>query len=225
MSKKSKMLVVFLVDRSGSMIRDWKETIGMLNAYALNMYKRKNNKMKLHLNYRFFDTGDYYYANDGSQIIQDKGLIKKEKNWVALSDTDGSIAPRGGTPLYDALCQTMASIDLEKYDKVELVVMTDGMENASREHVDVNRVKEQIEEFQKMAVVTFLGANLQAFEQFKPLGILLKNSALYGSGNLNVVAQMSVDKSMRYATTTGRDAEQASWKGSERAAMSDENND
>jgi hypothetical protein len=92
--------------------------------------------------------------------------------------------PRGGTPLYDAIGQTINATgkflkdkpDRERPAKVVFVIITDGYENSSREF-DQARVFEMIKhqrEAYKWEFV-FIGANQNAFEAGQGIGVAAAN--------------------------------------------------
>ncbi len=115
--------------------------------------------------------------------------------------------PRGWTPLLDAVGSTIfkltdkiASMD-EKFapDKVIVVIVTDGHENASKEY-KLNVVKKMIEMYTtpKMQFV-YLGANVDAFAEAGSMGIPVAMAANYsaspaGVRNMFVAASASMGR-------------------------------
>ena len=112
------------------------------------------------------------------------------------------LEPRGGTALYDAMgfgLNTMqADIDAlpnhAKPDTVQVVVVTDGHENASGEYTG-NTVKRLVEEKTKENWdIVFLGANQDAVMKAAELGIMRDRSMTYGAnrdGVSNAAESMS----------------------------------
>ena len=93
----------------------------------------------------------------------------------------------GSTALLDAMGRTIQKIDnaqkhtAEEYraEKVMFVIITDGMENASREYT-TKKVKSMIEaEKEKGWEFVFLGANMDAVETAAQYGIDADNTADY----------------------------------------------
>ena len=112
------------------------------------------------------------------------------------------LEPRGGTALFDAMgfgLNTMqADIDAlpdhAKPDTVQVVVVTDGHENASGEYTG-KTVKRLVEEKTKANWdIVFLGANQDAVMKAAELGIMRDRSMTYGAnrdGVSNAAESMS----------------------------------
>lgn len=112
------------------------------------------------------------------------------------------LEPRGGTALFDAMgfgLNTMqADIDAlpdhAKPDTVQVVVVTDGHENASGEYTG-KTVKRLVEEKTKANWdIVFLGANQDAVMKAAELGIMRDRSMTYGAnrdGVSNATESMS----------------------------------
>lgn len=169
-----KLHLFILVDRTGSMANIWTKTIATLNEY-MNSLK----DVDLSVNLAFFDKiGNGSWIGGGqtslsfqtipfenSPILQHR--YTKATKWTPLSDQDASIAPRGMTPLYDAICEFGAlpkAQGLKKTDLVQFVVITDGDENNSTKHT-LEDTKKLLAKFEKKNwPVMYLGANLEAFK-------------------------------------------------------------
>ena len=102
-----------------------------------------------------------------------------------------TLEPRGMTPLRDALCRTIDEVGRRLRDKREsarpskvlFLVITDGLENASREHTvkDVKRrIKTQTNEYRWEFV--YLGANQDALVEAEKLGIDLGKAITFTAG-------------------------------------------
>jgi uncharacterized protein YegL len=99
------------------------------------------------------------------------------------------LVPRGTTALLDAIGRTISHVhaSVESLDQVErpghiiVAVITDGMENASREwsHLQVmDSVKARIDEGWHF---TFLGANQDAIQEGARIGVAVASSMTYGA--------------------------------------------
>lgn len=149
-----------LLDRSGSMGSLWAEAIGSVNSYVQGLADKR------------VDTGVTLAAFDGQggldfTIVRDRIV---PSTWHAVSQTE--IEPRGMTPLNDAIGRIVALARAGNYDRVAIIIMTDGHENASRE-LTVAQAKVLLEDCQKRGwAVTWLGANFDNVQQ----------AAFYGSG-------------------------------------------
>ena len=138
-----------LLDRSGSMEDKWPRALASVNAYVHGIAKEK------------VDTGvtlAVFDSNPGGKlefdIIRDKII---PTTWLDV--TDREVAPRGGTPLSDATGRLVAMAETGSYDKVAIIIMTDGMENASREYT-VDAARAALDRCRKRGwQVVFLGAN------------------------------------------------------------------
>lgn len=117
--------VICLIDRSGSMANIREETLSGFNNF-LKEQKEIVNEDKISL-YLFDDQYDIIYEN---LSIQDAPEFTKEV-----------FVPRGWTSLYDAMGKTINSVgerlanlpEKERPEKVLFVIITDGVENTSKE--------------------------------------------------------------------------------------------
>ena len=116
---KPTVLVAFIQDRSGSMSPQWHETLNGFKVFVNSL--RKQTDVKYFFSLTCFDT-----------------VIEMPLRIVPLTGVNETIlaqyGPRGGTSLYDAVGQTLADIRnlSSDFDKVIVVIVTDGAENASQ---------------------------------------------------------------------------------------------
>lgn len=99
-----------------------------------------------------------------------------------------SYVPRATTPLLDAIGHAVADIDkveLRDGEKVGLVILTDGLENASKEHTK-ETIRKLLTDRQdnKGWLVTFLGADIDAFAEAGAIGIKGGNYLALKKGKL-----------------------------------------
>lgn len=132
--------VYILLDRSQSMVSQWKEALGSVNGYVENL----PNKTRVVLS--VFDTVSYDMIRNTTA-----------KEWRNVTEEDAK--PRGGTPLFDSAARMMWRIMDDNPEKAIFVVMTDGEENNSRhfKQADVKSMVSQLEN--RKYEVIFLGAN------------------------------------------------------------------
>jgi len=156
--------LVFILDRSGSMSGLESDTIGGFNSL---LKKQKAEPGEATVTTVLFDT-DYELLHDRIDI---KGID---------SITSKDYYVRGSTALLDAIGKTVNKIDnVQKHtgsdakaDKVLFVIITDGMENASKEYTAeqvralVERQKEEL-----LWEFIFLGANIDAIATAGKFGI------------------------------------------------------
>ena len=156
--------LVFILDRSGSMSGLEGDTIGGFNSL---IEKQKKVEGKCFVTTVLFD--------NRSETIHDRVELGEIK---PMTEDDYSV--RGCTALLDALGETIRHIaHIHRYARPEdvpahttFVIMTDGMENASRRY-DSATVKRMIEhEKEKYGwEFLFLAANIDAVETARHFGI------------------------------------------------------
>ena len=97
---------------------------------------------------------------------------------------DKTYRPSGNTALYDALGNTVQTVNTDGFDKIITVIMTDGEENSSHEWT-MQGIRELIrcKEAAGNWTFVFLGANLDAFAQGTNLGVPVANSVRYDPAN------------------------------------------
>lgn len=162
--KKSLTELVFIIDRSGSMGGLESDTIGGFNA-MLNEQQAASGEAVV----------TTVLFDDKYELLHDRLDIRAV---APLTDKDYTV--RGSTALLDALGRTINKIraaqkhTAENYraEKVLFVIITDGLENASREY-SAERIKTRIER-QKQKYgweFVFFGANMDAVIEAGKLGI------------------------------------------------------
>jgi len=185
-----------LIDRSGSMSNLWEEALSSVNAYVKNLAKDN------------VDTGVTVALFDSSggkmrfEVIRDRITPNTFK---PLSNKDGYY-PEGLTPLSDATGKIVALAEAGNYDKVSIVIMTDGHENDSREF-SVEDAKAALERCKKKDwAVTFLGANFQNVQQAASYGINLAGSVSTSARGLTDTFTTLSKKRAVYASASIGDA-------------------
>ena len=162
--KKNLTHIIFIVDRSGSMTSIAKDMIGGYNSF---IQQQKQTPGECFVSFYQFD--DIYETVFERVKLQD------------VKDLDAqTYSPRNSTALFDALGKTideygkyLASIqEDERPERVLVVTITDGQNNASREFA-IAQVREKI----KLQTETygwdfvFLGSNIDAWDAGDTLGI------------------------------------------------------
>jgi uncharacterized protein YegL len=162
--KKGLTELVFILDKSGSMSGLESDTIGGFNSM---LAKQKAVDGECFVTTVLF--------NNGYELVHDRIDIK------AISPmTDKEYQVGGTTALLDAIGRTINKISnaqkhtAEEYraEKVMFVIITDGLENSSREY-SVDKVKALIERQKEKYAweFVFLGANIDAVETAGKFGI------------------------------------------------------
>ena len=161
-NKPKDVELVFILDRSGSMGGLESDTIGGYNSMLSKQKKEKTGKVSVTT--VLFD--DQYELLYNQVPIEKVSPMTEEEDYV-----------RGSTALLDAIGKTVMQVKAnqdkkEIKDKVLFVIITDGMENASREY-RVEQIKKLIEERKEKDnwEFLFLGANIDAIGAAKDLGI------------------------------------------------------
>lgn len=159
-----------LIDRSGSMMSNWGETIGAVNAYAEALAEDKNSK-KVKMTVIVFDSTSI-------DIVREK---VKVFDWNKISKDE--FKPRGMTPLFDAVGFLGDIVNKKKRKRADIVIVTDGYENSSKEF-DQKSAKKIIEEFKSNNyAVSFIGADFDALSTAKGFGVDSSSVLNMSSGN------------------------------------------
>ena len=169
--------VVFILDRSGSMGGLESDTIGGFNSM---LEKQRKIEGKAFITTVLFD--------DEYELLHDRVNIAKVNNI-----TEKEYFVRGSTALLDAIGKTIAKEKAiqdtlgknEKADKVLFIIITDGLENASREYNSAT-VKKLIETQKEKYgwEFLFLGANIDAIETANTIGISAEKAVNYNSDSI-----------------------------------------
>lgn len=155
--------LVFILDKSGSMSGKEEDTIGSFNTTISN--QRKND-------YKVLVTTVLF--SDNSKIIHDREDIDKIGKLTANEYQVG-----GSTALIDAIGEAISHIKtIRKYirkedvpSKTAFVIVTDGLENASKKYSS-DEVKKMVEECKEKGFeFIFMGANIDAVETAKKFSI------------------------------------------------------
>lgn len=156
-----KLDVVFILDKSGSMSGSEENTISSFNEY---LEKEKKNKFKTTITTVLF-SDDYKYLHNGIDVRKVKPITNKDY-YVG-----------GCTALYDALGNTIQTIDKKDTDKVLFIIITDGYENASREY-DNNNIRSLIKKHKDWEFI-YIGADIDSYTAGNNIGIKRENIANY----------------------------------------------
>lgn len=162
--------IIAILDRSGSMTAIQLEAIGGFNKFLADQQAAPGEAtMTLVL----FD--DHYEVP-----VQDTPV----KSVAPL--TMETFVPRGMTALNDAIGRTLTSLVARSPERAIVVILTDGMENASREFQQP-QVKSLIEQVRaKGYQVVYLAANQDAFQVGAGLGVLRSATANFAATGAGV---------------------------------------
>lgn len=163
MAKKNKFIVCFVLDETGSMQAYKTQTIDGYNEYIEGLRDQKNTEFML------------VTFNSAKTTI---GSLEPIKD-VAKLNTE-TYKPDMLTPLYDTIGSTIQFLDNQmdtKEKKIIFTIMTDGMENASKDYsrpyvFDLIKEKEK-----KGWQFVYLGANQDAYSVAGSLGVPMAATA------------------------------------------------
>jgi Mg-chelatase subunit ChlD len=183
-----------LLDRSGSMRVLWSEALHSVNAYVKKLAEDR------------VDTGVTLatFDKDGEEfkfeIVRDRIV---PSTWKPVSSEDA--IPRGMTPLNDAIGRIVtlakAGFNGTQYDKLALVIMTDGLENASREYSH-KAAKALLDDCRaKNWQVIFLGANFDNAAKAEAYGNVAAQSMAVGAASLGAAMSATAAKRRAYAAS------------------------
>lgn len=157
--------IVELLDRSGSMEAIKGDTIGGHNTFLKTQKEVGANALFTLVQ----------FDSQGIDTVYESRPIREVPEL-----TEDTYLPRASTPLIDAMATTIqttgktlsAMPEADRPDKVVFVVITDGLENASRQFSSA-QLKEMVEHQEKVYKWNFiyLGANQDAFAEAAKIGV------------------------------------------------------
>lgn len=162
-----KTMICLILDRSGSMSGREKDVIGGVNTF---IDEQKKLPEAASIAFVRFDTSGIERFRPMQELAKVGPLQPQE------------YVPSGGTPLLDAVGQTINALDrdwvTERPARAIVVIVTDGEERDSREFK-----KEQIKAMIKarqdsgMWAFVYLGASVDAFAEGAAMGVSMRNTA------------------------------------------------
>lgn len=161
--------IVCILDRSGSMDEIKDDAIGGFNSFLEEQRKVPG---EAGVTLMLFDN-EFMMAYDGQALADVPAL------------TETTYVPRGSTALYDAIGRTVNHVEArirsmsedDKPSKVLVVILTDGMENASKEF-NKGRVQKIIKDHEtKGWEFLYLKAGPDAFDEARMIGMSARNYA------------------------------------------------
>ena len=183
-----KLHAYILLDRSGSMKPRWEDVVGGIDTYVSNLAK---DMPKAPVSLMTFDTGAM--RSEIETVIDQQ----KAKDYQPFDSKD--IHPRGMTPLFDAIGALSVKILSQKPKRAAITIMTDGMENASREYSKDVAAKIVEDWKSKGYQVDFVGCDFDATGQAASVGVsadMSVNMTDYAAG-----MDMMATRSTAYAST------------------------
>jgi hypothetical protein len=186
---KSPLFAHILLDRSGSMESCRDTAIDAFNEYVMGL--RRSSDVDARLSLTTFDS-------ESIDLLQ---TAEPATSFMELSRA--TYVPRASTPLLDAIGHVVADIDkiaLRPAEKVALTILTDGFENASKEHTK-DSIKKLLTDRQdnKGWLVTFLGADVDAFAEAGAIGVQAGKYLPLRKGKLRAAMGYAAASQTRYA--------------------------
>ncbi|MEP6901977.1 MAG: vWA domain-containing protein [Actinomycetota bacterium] len=198
---KNKTDITIILDRSGSMESVKSDTIGGFNSF-LGEQQKVEGEAALSL-VQFDDQYETVYEN--------KDINSADRL------TEATFQPRGSTALFDAVGRTINAVgqrlsatpEEERSDKVLLVIMTDGFENASHEF-NAAKVGEMITHQRNVYSweFMFIGANQDAVISAKEIGIPAAAALSYAANEegTQIAYSMMASKVKNYRQSNNAEA-------------------
>lgn len=178
--------IACILDRSGSMYGIVNDAIGGFNSFL-----KEQREAEGHANMSI-----YLFDNEYEILVENKDVKEVED----LNST--TFSPRGSTALFDSIGKTVINLENRisemeiKPEKVLVVILTDGGENASSEFTDKSSIKDIIERKRSEGnwEFLFLAANQDAFEEARSFGMSSGNAMNFsasGEGVKHAYTKMS----------------------------------
>ena len=196
--KNTKTLYHFVLDKSGSMSDCIEATITGFNSQLETIRELQSEfpEQEFVMSLTIFDSQvETVFTQVG---IDDFKPLNKSNYY-----------PKGSTALLDAIGSSINEIRIKNETKiisdemsVVMVILTDGMENASREFTyhQIAATIKALEETDKWTF-TFLGADIDAMHTSRMLNIRNENVISFNKGDMNLMMK-DISDGMRYYTTS-----------------------
>lgn len=184
----SRLYVHVVLDRSGSMEGCRDNTIDAFNEYVNSLKSQSRAGTRLSLT--TFDSESIDLVFDARRIDE-----------VPRLDRD-TFVPRAMTPLFDAIGQVVAQADkitLLPDERVAIAILTDGLENASRE-LTADSVKKLLLDRQERCnwLVQYLGANQDSWSVGASMGIAAAHSMDFAVASVGPAMESMAASVQRY---------------------------
>jgi hypothetical protein len=214
MSNQNLTLIVFLLDRSGSMQSIKSDVIGGFDAF-LTEQRAADGDCRVTL--AQFDN-EYEVVYRSAPLSDVPPLELNPRNSTALLDSMGKL-------ITDTAAEIDALTEDDKPGSVIVAIMTDGMENASSEwrRPDVKALVEQ-QTNQFAWEFLYMGADQDAVEVGKDLGVKAEQAITYGKGRSReaMIAASGNVRSYRNAKRVDAAAPMPAFTEDQRSELSDD---
>lgn len=174
-----KVHISIVLDRSGSMEDARSDAVGAVNSYLRQL--RGDQLMDARLSLIIFDS-------QSIDTIRDRVPVK-----LCPDLTLDEYQPRGGTPLLDAVGYSVGLLDClsAKEERRIMAIMTDGLENASREYTR-EKLKSLLDRKQAQDgwLILYLGAGHDSWGQASQIGIEASHTADFSINAMDEAANV-----------------------------------
>ena len=181
-----------LLDRTGSMSDIWQEALSSVNTYASTVSTPEEGEaddLETKVTLAAFDFQEGFQYDLLRRDVEKGG-------WQEI--TNDEVSPRGMTPLFDAINRTVSMAEADGPEKAVIVIMTDGLENSSRE-VTRDGAKAALDRAEARGwEVVFLGAEFANFADAEGVGVASSKSMAVSAGQLNVTQERLARKAREY---------------------------
>ncbi|AXE65532.1 hypothetical protein HPO_04320 [Hyphomonas polymorpha PS728] len=194
-SKPETVQSYVLLDRTGSMSNIWDEALSSVNAYAESFAADAPGAEIAGADIKTAVTVAVFDYQDGMQfdVLRDK---VDPSAWKSVTNDEAS--PRGMTPLFDAIGKIITRAEADNPEKAVIVIMTDGLENSSREFTREG-AKAALDRAQARGwEVVFLGAEFASFGDAQSVGMSSSKTMAVGQGRMNESMDALAQKARAY---------------------------
>lgn len=213
--KKARTLLVFVLDRSGSMNACLAQTVSGFNEFLSQQQEEKADLAFMTL-VKFsteMSGGGWDAALETTYSATPIGDVGK------LGSTENAYYPNGGTPLLDAVGTTIVATDAvaANYDHILFVIQTDGEENSSKEYNRDSLFKMVTQRREQGWDFIFMGADIDAYGAAQSLNIPIDNTMPYAAGASHAAFASMANSVSSYRRSGGAtrgvvgDASQVTW--------------
>jgi hypothetical protein len=184
-----------LLDRTGSMSDIWDEALSSVNAYAESFAEDAPGAEIAGADIKTTVTFAVFDYQDGMQfdVLRDK---VDPSAWKSVTNDEAS--PRGMTPLFDAIGKIITRAEADNPEKAVIVIMTDGLENSSREFTREG-AKAALDRAEARGwEVVFLGAEFASFNDAEAVGMAASKTMAVGQGRMSESMDALAQKARAY---------------------------
>lgn len=190
--------VYVLLDRSGSMLSRWTNSIEIINGFMAGL-KEIDGRVSV---YAFDDPKGGWHNVRETRNNATIEILAKGVTTASFEPIDEKkVAPRGGTPLYDAIGYLAKVINGDTAKRGVVVIMTDGAENSSGE-VNRETAKTLLDGIRARGwEVTQLGVDFDAYAEGQKMGVQAASVLNVNSANVRDTVDIMAGKARTYSST------------------------